>query len=799
MSTLLTDLRYGTRMLAKSPAWAAVAVLSLALGIGANTVIFSVLDATLLRPLPWPEPDRLVRLWESNAQRGWPRFSASGPNFVDWEARSRTFDRLAAWQGRSFNLSAPGGAERVGGGAASAGLFDLLGAHPALGRAFLPEEDRAGGGGVVVLGHDLWMNRLGGDPGLVGRAITLDGASHTVVGVLPAGFPWIGASDAIVPLGAEIDPRRGHHILSVFGRLRRGVEIAAAQVEMETISRALAQEHPDSNDGWSVATASFDDWILGPDSRRALLVMAAAVGAVLLIACANVAALLLARAADRGREIAVRAALGAGRGRLLRQLLTESVLLSAMGGALGLALAVWGVGLVRATGPATLARLDEARVDLRVMLFTAGVSMLTGILFGLAPALQASQVRPGESLGEAGRGAVGRPRRWHAALVAGEVALSIVLLVGAGLLARSLWRLGGVDPGFSADGLVTMQIHVPPPRYGTPAQYADLFQRLLARIGAQPGVQAAAAGTIVPFGGGNTAIEVHVEGRPADTDGSAPSADWRMVTPDYFGVLEVPVRSGRVFTDADAAGTPEVLVVNETMARRYWPGADPLGRRIRVSGSDSWVTVVGIVGDTRNLGLDSEPRPTMYIPAYQYRWSPLSLLVRASTEPGQLLGAIRAEARALDPELPVSDIRALSEMIGGSIGPRRFNAALLAGFAAAALALAATGLYGVLTFSVSRRTREIGVRMALGARARDVTRLIVGEGLRPVAAGAAIGMAAALLLARLIESLLFGVGTGDPLTFAAVPLVLGAACLAACWLPARRAARVDPMVALRQG
>jgi len=524
MESFLKDLRYAARTLAANPGFAIVAIITLALGIGANTAIFSVVNAALLQPLPWPESDRLVRVYETNLARGWDTFSTSGPNFLDWRRQTHLFDKLAAWRSQSYTLVSAGDAERLDGGAATADLLPMLGVEPALGRNFLPEEDRPGGEGhVVIVSHRLWQETLGSDPAILGRALSLNGTPYTVVGVLPAGFQWVAGADIIVPLEPILDDRRGNHVLSVFGHLAKGATLEQARAEMETISHGLTQQYPDVLREWGVRLVSFYDWILNPDFRRSLLMLAAAVGLVLLIACANVANLLLARAAGRQREFAVRAALGAGRWRLARQLITECLLLSTLGGTLGLLAALWGVDLLRGLSPGNLPRLDEARVDLWVLAFTMGLTMVTGALFGLAPTLQAWKLNFNEALKEGGRaGAGGARQKLKGTLVVAELALALTLLVGAGLLMRSFWRLSQVDPGFDPKNLITMQISLADPKYSTPSKSADLVSRLLERVNALPGVEKAAAGSIVPFGGGNTAIEVFLEGAE---DGAAEGSE----------------------------------------------------------------------------------------------------------------------------------------------------------------------------------------------------------------------------------------------------------------------------------
>jgi len=795
----MNDLRYAARTLMRNPGFALVAVITLALGIGANTAIFSVLNAALLRPLPWPGSDRLVRVYESNISRGWDSFSASGPNFLDWRRQVHAFDQLAAWRSQTYTLAGREGAEKLDGGAVTAALLPMLGVTPALGRGFLPEEDRVGGNGqVAMVSHRLWTETFSSDPEILGRSIALNGTPYTVVGVLPSGFQWVYGADILVPLEPILDDRRRNHVLSVFGHLAPGATLDQARAEMDGIARGLAAQYPEMNREWSVRLVSFYDWILNPGFRRSLLMLAAAVGLVLLIACANVANLLLARAAGRQREVAIRAALGAGRMRLARQFVTESLLLSVAGGGLGLLGALWGIDLLRGMSPGNLPRVDETRIDPSVLLFTMVVSVLTGLLFGLVPALQASRASLNDALKEGGRtGEAGVRHRLKSALVVAELALSLLLLVGAGLLARSFWTLSHVDPGFDPKNLITMQISLPHPKYAMAARSAEVMSHLLERVSALPGVKAAAAGSLPPFGFGNTAFELEIEGRSAQAGETAPSANWRMVTPGYFRTLGVPLIAGRVFDDHDVDGAPPTVVISDTLARRFWPGQDPLGRRLRSNPANPWMTVVGVVGDVRNTGLAQEIRATLYMPAYQSSWTPLTLLVRGSGDPAALTASIRAEVKALDAELPVSNVQKMDDMIADSLAQTRFSMTLLAVFAGVALALATVGVYGVMAFAVTQRTHEFGVRVALGARQADVLKLVLSHALKLALLGVAIGLAASFVLTSLLSTLLFGVTASDPYTFATVALLLSFVTLAASWIPARRATRVDPMVALR--
>ncbi len=800
MRILWRDLRFGSRMLVKSPGFTCLAVLTLALGIGANSAIFSVVNAVLLSPLPWRESGRLVRLWESNPQRGWPRFSTSGPNFLDWVEQNRSFEIMAGWRFMSFNLTEGGEAERVEGGAGSAGLLSMLGVAPALGRGFMPEEDKPGGGCVALLGHALWQRRFESDPRILGRAITIDGEGCTVVGVLQEAMQWIGETDVIVPLGPRLDRNRGNHVLLAFGRLKKGVSLLQAQGDMEGVARRLEKQYPDSNAGWGVATATFRDWIIGPDVTRALFVLGAAVAAVLLIACANVANLMLARAAARRSEIAVRTALGASRFRVVRQLLAECLLLSLIGGVIGLLLAMWGVDLLRTLGPRNIPRLDEVGLDGRALAFTLGLSLLTSIFFGLIPALQASRPDLTESLKDGGRGTDGSSsrQRLRGALVMIEVALSLVLLIGAGLLLRSFQRLQEVDPGFQTQDLLTMQLNLPASKYRDAHRQIAFYTQLLERVRSVPGVQSASVASGIPFGPGNTSIELKIEGRAPEVDGSSPSADWRKVTPEYFRTLGIPIVQGRALEAGDGPDSPYVVVISKAMAHRYWPDQDPIGRRIGLGGmrEERW-TVVGVSGDVKNGGLDGETRPVIYLSFYQGTWNPMSLAVRATGDPAAAVASVRAAAKEIDPDVPISNVLSMEELMSTSVGPRRFNTLLLAIFAGVALILATVGIYGVMACLVGQRHHEIGVRMALGAQAADIMKLVLRHGMALTLIGMCVGLAAAFGLTRAMTSLLFEVDALDPLIFAGVSLLLAGVSLPAVYFPARRATRVDPLVALK--
>jgi putative ABC transport system permease protein len=803
METLIQDLRYGIRMLARKPGFTLIAVLTLALGIGATTAIFSVVNAVLLRPLEFKQPDRLVRIWESNPARNWPEFSASVPNFKDWQQQQSVFEQVAAQEFWTFNLTSTGEPERLSATRVTANLFSMLGVTPLMGREFLPEDEEAGRNRVVIVSHGLWQRRFGSDPALPGKTIQLDGQSYEVIGILPPDFRFMGGRDLWVPLvlDAAREPWRAdrtNHTLMVFGRLKPGVSLEQADADLNTIAGRLEQQYPKTNAGWGIRLRTFYDWLVPEAIRRSMLILLAAVGFVLLIACANVANLLLVRAGARERELAIRAALGASRVRVIRQLLTESVLLAGLGGLAGVLLALWGVDLIAANNALGIPRLDQARIDGRVLGFTLVVSMLTGLIFGLAPAWRAVKVNLTETLKEGGRSATGGARhRLRSALVMGEVALSLVLLTSAGLMMRSFARLQNVALGFAPENVLKMQINLPPSKYGKPDQRVTFFDQLLERLRAVPGVVEAGAITQPPLTPGNWAMEVTLEGRDAATNEAPLSADARAVTPNYFRAMSIPLLQGRDFTDQDRGDSPLTLIVSEKFASRYWPGENPIGKRFQPGTSNPFGTVVGVVGNVRNLALEDEGRPAFYFSYGHIGMPALTIEVRTAAQPETLAPALRAQVASLDAEIPVFNIRTMEQIIAVAAGQPRFQTVLLVIFSAIALLLAAIGLYGVMSFLVRQRTHEIGLRMALGAQPRDVMGLVIKQGLLLTLIGISIGLAAAFGLTRLMKSLLFEVSATDPLTFAVIAALLATVALLACYIPARRATKVDPMVALR--
>ena len=809
LESLWQDVRYGARILRRSLGFTAVAALTLALGVGANTAIFTVLNAVVLRPLPYPDPDRLVRIWESNPEKGWPTFSASHPNFLDWRAQSHSFERLAAQAGAGFTLTSPGGsAEIVRAAAVTSDFLPALRIEPASGRNFRREEDRQGGRtNVTIVTHGFWQRRLGSNPAALGSTLTLDGSPYEIIGILPESFSWGQPTlDLFVPLAPNPARPRGDHRLLVVGRLAPGVSVQQASSEMNGIAEQLARQFPASNRGWGVRLLTFYDWIVPQETRASLLILSGAVGLVLLIACGNVASLMLARAAVRQREISVRIALGAQTSRIVRQLLVESVMLALIAAALGILSAFVSTRALVAVGPAAgLPRLSELSVDARVFGFALAIALVSALLFGLLPAIQASRPQVSDTLKESSRGASdGRARqRARSALVVGEVALSVALLIGAGLLLRSFWLVQQVRPGFQIDAVLTMRINLPQTKYDTGAKARGFYERLLPQVGGQPGVQAVATSSGVPLGQGNTSTELAFPGRTLPA-GVPASADWRLVSPGYFNTLRIPLR-GRDFEARDAPSPqpnsppPPVIIISDAMARRYWPGEDPIGKTVVITSfGPRPQTIIGVAGDVRSFGLDVEAGPMVYASAMAYSgWNPMSLVVRSAVDPLSHVAEVRSAIQRIDPDVPAYDVRTLDDLLSQSLGSRRFYMILLGSFAAVALLLACVGLFGVLAYLVSQRTRDIGIRLALGAGRADVMKLIVGQGMLLAIAGALLGLAGAFAGARVLQTLLFTVAPRDPLTFLSVPLLLLAVAFLACYVPARRAVRIDPLVALR--
>jgi putative ABC transport system permease protein len=811
MEMFWQDIRYGIRMLFKAPSFSIVATIALALGIGANTAIFSVVNAVLLRPLPFSNSEQLMNVWETDPTRGYQRGTASYPNFVDWREQSHVFEHMASYHTNDFIMTGRGESTRLQGAVVNADLLPLLGVAPAIGRGFLPDEDKPGERGrVVLLSQQLFQKRFNSDPNVVNQSMVLDGKTYTIVGVMPSAFQFpiqnepveLWTTVAVDREGKEpITEERGAHYMNVIARLKPGVSKEQAQAEMTAISARLEQQYPDKNLHKSTKVEPTLEALVG-DIRPALLILLGAVGCVLLIACANVANLLLARAMVRHKEMAIRSALGASRMRVVRQLLTESVLLSLAGGTLGLFLAVWWSDLLVALGKQNIPRALQVGLDWRVLGFTLLVSLLTGVIFGLVPAIHSSKTELTESLKEGARGSGegARRNRIRGVLVVSELAIAVVLLVGAGLLIQSLWRLRNVSPGFESQNLLTFVVGIPDVKYPTEKQ--DQFYRdLVARIQSLPGVRSAGAVIPLPLSGDLFRISFETEGRPM-AKGDLPSADFFLVSDDYFKTLGVPILKGRIFNQRDGAAAPGVIVVNRSFADKFFPNEDPIGKRIKPGISTTekkadWREIVGVVGDVRNRNLSSELRPGYFVPQAQVPFNQMTILVRTTNDPHTLVTAVQNEVHSMDGELPVFNVKTMDEHISATVAAPRFNTTLLVIFASVALILTIVGLYGVMSYAVAQRTNEIGIRMALGAQTRDVLRLIVSQGFKLILLGLAIGLVGAFALMRVIASLLFGVTAKDPLTFAAVATLLAFVALLACYIPARRATRLDPLRALR--
>jgi putative ABC transport system permease protein len=809
MEALLQDFRYAARTLRKAPGFTALVVLTLALGIGANSAIFSVVDGVLLRSLPFAEPERLVMFGTTRHDEEPQAGTLSPPDFMSLRENTRAFADVVAFTSGGGALTGGGEPEHIEVVWVSAGFFELLGAQPALGRGFLPEENQPGNTEVAVLSHQLWQQSFGADPGIVGATVTVNGITRTVVGVAPPGFSFPENRPLWAPLpysesfSSETAQNRRAQYLSVLGRIRPGTTLEQARAEVSTLAARLEQEFPETNTGIRLAVLPLHEVMVGK-VRTPLLILLGAVGLVLLIACANVANLLLARAAARQGEMAVRAALGAERGRLVRQLLTESLLLGLLGGVLGLLLASWGTALLTTLQPEGIPRLENIAVDGTVVAFTAAVALLTSLLFGLVPALQATRTDLAAMLKEGGRGALpGRQgQRTRSLLVVAEMALAVMLLIGAGLLLRSFLELQRVDPGFRPEQTLAVDLSLPSRNYPEEHQRVAFYQALLERLRALPGVHEVGAVSILPMANGRMAITFDVEGREPAPPGEEPVLEVRVATPGYFGAVGIPLRRGRVFTDADHTAAPQAVLLNETAAQRYFPGEDPIGRRILLGwtpteGRHAGGEVVGIVGDVRQLGPGEDFLPEVYLPHAQVPQVGMSVVLRAAADPLALAGAIRAEVRAVDPNLPISSLRTLDQVVSRAVAQPRFYMLLLSIFAVVALVLAAIGIFGVMAYMVAQRTREIGIRIALGAEPSAVRHMVVGRALRLTIGGVVIGGLGALALTRVLESLLYGVSTTDPLTFVAVGILLSGVALLASYLPARRATHVDPMIALR--
>ena len=806
---MIQDIRYAVRKLSRTPGFTAIAAFTLALAIGATTAIFSVIDGVLLKPLPFREPDRVVRV--TNMRDG-ARLISSTPDFNDFRTEAKSFSYMAGIDNQPMNLTGGSEPERVQAARVGATFWTLLGVQPARGRGFAPNDDTPSAEKSVVISDGLWKRRFGADPRLLGKTISLDGDPYTVIGIAPARFSFPDRPDVWIPLvfsPSDLDPtNRGSHWMGIIARLAPNVSVEQATAEMVTLTRRLEQMYPESNTGMSAAVIPMQEYLVG-DVRPALYVMLGAVAFVLLIACANVANLLLVRAASRESEMAVRTALGAGSWRIVRQLVIESVLLALVGGVAGTMLALWGVDLLIAMAPKGVPRIEEVSVSVTVLLFTAAVTALTGVLFGIFPALHAARANVGGMLKDGMRGSSGgvASRRARNALVMAEMALAVVLLVGAGLLIRSFDKLIAVDPGFRPERVVTYTIAAPDAKYGQYAQRRTLVANLVERMKRIPGAQNAAVVTGLPLSNMMMRTSAHIEGTPREKPNERKITDVAMVTPGYFATMGIRLQNGRDFTDRDGSGAPIVSIVNEEFVKRYFPNENPIGKRITLGWEqDTAATggnmtlggeIVGVVSNVKRRGLSQEVYPDTYASFMQPTFNTFSVVVRSTADPSTVMTAIRAQLRELDPDLPLSDLRQLQEVVAASVARPRFYTTLLGTFAAIALVLAAVGIYGVISYAVSLRRRELGIRIALGATGRQVSGLVLQQGVGLALVGVLIGGAGSYWLTRLLGALLFGVSAKDPLTFVGVAALLTTIAALASLVPARRAAKVDPLLAMR--
>jgi putative ABC transport system permease protein len=804
MESLLSDVRYAARNLFRRPGFTIIAVITLALGIGANTAIFSAINALLLKPLPFPELDRVVAVWDKLPSRGLQRNEVTVANYLDWQSQTQSFEQLALYRWWSANLTGIDPPERIQGFLVTANFLDTTGMKPIMGRNFLPEENQPGKGAVAVITHSLWQRRFGGDPNILNKTITINSITRTVVGVMPERFNFPKGAEvyAPLPMTPELMKSRGDHSYYVLGRLKPGASIPGAQAELDNITARLEQQFPETNKGWGATIFPIvADTVRTYDT--ALWIMMGAVGFVLLIACANVANLMLARASGRQKEIALRTALGASRWRIVRQLLTESLIVALIGGALGVLIGFWGIDALRAANPAEASRFApgwyQLGINAPVLLFTLGLSVVSGIVFGLVPALQASRTNLNDSLKEGGRQTSASSHRLRSSLVVFEFALSLVLLVGAGLLTRSFLALVKTDPGFNPDHVLTMNLMLPAAKYKDQPARAAFYNDLVQRVKTQPGVESAAVVNYLPLGGANSSDSYLVEGEPEPAPGDENDGRYRVATPDYFRTMGISIVRGRGFTDQDKAGAPPVVIVNEAFVRKHWPGADPIGKRIRFYGPlerAPWMQVVGVLADVKHE-LNLAVTPEYYLPHAQNPWNAMVLVAKTSVEPGSLAGALRQQVWAIDKDQPVFDVKTMQEVRSTSVAVYSFSSVMLGIFAFVALLLASIGIYGVMAFAVTQRTQEIGIRIALGARSVDVLKLVVKHGMKLALLGMVIGLAGSWAVTRFIEKLLVGVEATDLLTFSVVSVCLLVAAFVACYLPARRATKVDPLVALR--
>jgi putative ABC transport system permease protein len=812
MESLLKDIRYGIRSLSKRRGFTAIAVITLALGIGANTAIFSVVNAVLLRPLPFHQAEELVTLWERNPKQGYEQNPPAAGNYVDWRDQNRVFAQMAIYApSRRFNLSVGDQPERINGAAVSTSLFGLLGVRPIQGRTFSSEEEQPGQDQVALISYNLWQRHFAGDPNSVGRTITLDSKTFTIVGVMPEGFQFPGGSGTVlriftpevaelwVPLVLDADTlrQRSSHSLNVIGRLKPGITVAQATAEMDAIQQRLEQQYPTFYVGSHVKVVPLAEQIVGT-TRQPLLILWGAVAFVLLISCANVANLLLSRSSARKKEFALRAALGAGRLRVIRQLLTESLLLSIAGGIAGTLLAAWGVHVLSSIVPIDFPRRGEIAIDGWVLGFTLLISVLTGIIFGLAPAIQSTKLNLVDALKASGRNSAGSSHRHslRSLLVMSEMAMALILLIGAALMIQSFLRLRHVSPGFTSDNVLTMEVSLPLNSYPRERRIA-FFQQLLERAQSVPGAQVVAAAKHLPLSGDNMNFAFDIEGRPFPP-GRSPGADCRLVTPDYFKALRISVIKGRPFNESDGPQAAPVLLINKAMADRFFPNEDPIGKRMQLGINNFAGQIVGIVGDVKHVGLDAEINNEVYgLYSQAPFFTDMTLLVRTPGDPMSLAGAMRNELATLDKQVSIGKVRTMDMIAGESVAQPRFRTLLLGLFGISALLLASVGIYGVMSYAVTQRTQEIGIRMALGAQVGDVRKLVMKNGMTLALIGVAVGLAGAYGLTRLMASLLFGISATDARTFAAISAVLVVVALLACYIPARRATKVDPLVALR--
>jgi putative ABC transport system permease protein len=806
---LSQDVRYGARVLLKNPGFTLVSVLTLALGIGASTAIFSVVNALLLRALPYRNADRVVIVWEENRPREKHMNTVSPANFLDWKDQAQSFDEMAAFYDTRVNLTNAGEPEEIPAQVSTGNLFALLGVGPVLGRFYTVEDEEPGRDDVVVLSYGLWQRRFGGARDIIGQKITLNNQNLEVIGVAPPDFKFFIKRGSLIgkpaemwmptKFGEEYRQRKGRFI-SVTARLKPGVTAAEAQVEMNTIGARLEQQYPDFNTGWGVNVVPLRQQLAG-EIKTSLYVLLGAVGFVLLIACANVANLMLARAATRQKEIAIRTALGAGRKRVVRQLLTESLILSCAGGLFGLLIALWGVEALVSLSPPNLIGIERVGLNLSVLGFTFLISLLTGVIFGLVPAIEASRLKLNESLKEAGKSSMGTPRsqRIRSIFVVAEVALALVLLVGAGLMIQSFRRLQSVDPGFNARSVLTMRVILPRRKYVEDGQRIAFFRQAVERIGHLPGVESASAVSYLPFAGLGAGTNFIIEGQPKPPPGQDFICNVRVTDENYFRTMGIPVLAGRTYTAQEAQEARKVVVISEALARKYFPGEDPIGHRIAIYMKDDLdpTEIIGVVADSKVNALDEETQPMVYWPHAELAYGGMTIIARTTGDPLSLAPAAQREIQIIDKDQPVSEVRTMEGWLSESVARTRFGTFLLSVFAGVALLLAAVGIYGVMAYSVTQRTHEIGIRMALGAQRRDLVRMVVGQGMILTLIGVGLGLVAAFGLTRVMTSLLFGISATDPATFGGISLLLALAALLACLIPARRATRVDPMVALR--